>query len=61
MTTPFLDLLRQIADGVVIHEPFRRTTNELRVFQHTVRQLREMGRLGLIAHFFTPTGQHRRQ
>ncbi len=53
MTSPFLDLLKQIASGVIIHEPFRRTSRELTEFQDTVHRLQEMERLGLVKHVFT--------
>ncbi len=53
MTSPFLDLLKQIAAGVIIYEPFRRTSRELTEFQDTVHRLQEMERLGLVRHVFT--------
>ena len=55
MATPFIDLLKQIASGVTIYEPFRRTTEELRKFQDTVDRLKEMEQLGLIRRLFTQT------
>ena len=55
MTTPFIDLLQQIASGVTIYEPFRRTTEELEKFQDTVDRLKETERLGLIRRLFTQT------
>ncbi len=51
--SPFLDLLKQIAAGVIIHEPFQRTSRELMDFQDTVHRLQEMERLGLVGHVFT--------
>ena len=55
MTTPFLDLLKQIASGVTIYEPFRRTPHDLKEFEDTVDRLKEMERLGLIRRLFTHT------
>lgn len=52
MTPPFLGLLKQIANGVVIYEPFRRDAGGLREFQDTVHRLQEMERLGLVGHLF---------
>ncbi len=40
MATPFIDLLKQIASGVTIYEPFRRTERELKEFQDTVDRLK---------------------
>ena len=53
MTKPFLDLLKQIANGVIIYEPFRRTALDLQEFQDTVHRLQEMEHLGLIKRLFT--------
>lgn len=55
MSSPFLDLLRQIADGVVIYEPFRRDAQGMAEFQDTVHRLREMERLGLVGRLFVQT------
>lgn len=55
MSSPFLDLLRQIAGGVVIFEPFRRDTGGLLEYQDTVHRLREMERLGLVGRLFVQT------
>lgn len=55
MSSPFLDLLRQLADGVVIYEPFRRDTQGMAEFQDTVHRLREMERLGLVGRLFEQT------
>ena len=52
MSSPFLDLLEQIADGVVIYEPFHRNPEGLREFQDTVHRLEEMERLGLVGRLF---------
>ena len=53
MDTPFLDLLKQIASGVVIYEPFHRTAQDMQDFQDTVARLQEMERLGLGGRVFT--------
>ena len=55
MRSPFLDLLKQIADGVIIYEPFPRNAQGLAEFQVTVNNLREMERLGLIRQLFVQT------
>lgn len=55
MKSPFLDLIRQIANGVVIYEPFRRDAQGLAEFQDTVHRLREMEHLGLIGRLFVQT------
>ena len=52
---PFLKLLKQIADGVSIYEPFNRTPECLREFRDTVARLDEMKRLGLVRQLFTQT------
>ena len=52
MTSPFLDLLKQIDEGIEIFEPFRRTLRELVEFQDTVARLLEMERLGLVRRTF---------
>lgn len=53
MTSPFLDLLQQIASGICIFEPFRRTGREMMEFQDMAHRLLEMERLGLIRRTFT--------
>ncbi len=55
MSSPFLDLLRKISDGVVIYEPFPRNTQGLNEFQDTVHRLREMEHLGLVGRLFVQT------
>jgi hypothetical protein len=55
MSSPFLDLLNQIADGVVIYEPFPRDAQGMTEFQDTVHRLREMERLGLVGRLFVQT------
>ena len=52
MSSPFLDLLKQIGDGVVIFEPFRRDAQGMREFEDTVHRLEEMERNGLIGQLF---------
>ncbi len=53
MTSPFLDLLKQIDEGIQIFEPFRRTSRELVEFQDTVARILEMESLGLVRRTFT--------
>lgn len=53
MTSPFLDLLKQIDEGIQIFEPFRRTSRELVEFQDTVARVLEMEKLGLVRRTFT--------
>jgi hypothetical protein len=55
MKSPFLDLLKQIADGVIIYEPFPRDAQGLREFQDTVYRLQEMEHLGLVGRLFVQT------
>ena len=55
MKSPFLDLLKQIANGVIIFEPFPRTAEGVSEFQDTVHRLREMERLGLVGKLFLQT------
>jgi hypothetical protein len=55
MSSPFHDLLRQIASGVVIYEPFRRDTQGMLEFQDLVYRLQEMERLGLVGRLFVQT------
>ncbi len=55
MSSPFLDLLRQISDGVVIYEPFPRDAQGMTEFQDTVHRLQEMERLGLVGRLFVQT------
>lgn len=52
---PFLSLLKQIADGVTIYEPFTRAPERLSEFNDTVARLREMEHLGLIGKLFIQT------
>lgn len=52
---PFLSLLKQIADGVTIYEPFTRAPERLREFEDTVARLREMECRGLIGKLFIQT------
>ncbi|MBA3712815.1 MAG: hypothetical protein H0W76_10255 [Pyrinomonadaceae bacterium] len=52
-TSPLLDLLAQIDAGIIIFEPFPRTSAELVAFQETVRRLQEMEQLGLVRRVFT--------
>ena len=59
MNSPFLDLLKQIADGVTIYEPFRRDAEGMAEFQDTVHRLREMERLGLVRQLFVQTRSSR--
>ena len=61
MTPPFLDLLKRIASGVVIYEPFRRDAEGLREFQDTVHRLQEMERLGLVGHLFVQRRTNRNE
>lgn len=55
MRSPFIDLLRQISDGVIIYEPFRRDAQGMLEFQDTVHRLQEMEHLGLVGHLFVQT------
>ena len=57
METAFIELLRQVAGGVIIYEPFRRTKDGMREFQDIVHRLQEMERLGLVGRLFTQTRQ----
>jgi hypothetical protein len=59
MSSPFLDLLKQIAGGVVIFEPFHRNVEGLRTFQDTVHRLQEMEKLGLVGRLFIQKRPHR--
>ena len=59
MSSPFIDLLKQIAEGVIIYEPFRRDAEGLRSFQDTVNRLEEMERLGMIGRLFIQRRDHR--
>jgi hypothetical protein len=61
MTLPFLDLLKRIADGIVIYEPSRRDAEGLREFQDTVHRLQEMERLGLVGHLFVQRQTNRNE
>ena len=53
MTTPFLDLLQQIASGTTIYEPFPRNARGIQEFQDTVARLQEMERQGLVRRIWT--------
>ena len=53
--SPLLELLRRVADGVTIYEPFDRTPERLREFSDTVARLEEMKRQGLVRQLFTQT------
>lgn len=55
LQSPFLELLKQIDDGVTIYEAFNRTPERLREFADTVARLEEMKRLGLVRQLFTQT------
>jgi hypothetical protein len=55
MNSPFLDLLKQIASGITIYEPFRHDAQGMAKFQDTVHRLREMERLGLVQRLFVQT------
>lgn len=59
MSSPFLDLLKQISDGVIIYEPFPPDAEGLSKFQDTVHRLREMERLGLVKRLFVQTRPNR--
>lgn len=50
--SPILELLKQVADGVVIYEPFRRDAQGMLEFQDMVHRLQEMERLGLVGRLF---------
>jgi hypothetical protein len=52
MRPPLIELLNQIAAGVVIFEPFRRDAQGLREFQDTVERLQELERLGWVGRLF---------
>ncbi|HZS46990.1 MAG TPA: hypothetical protein VFC63_18085 [Blastocatellia bacterium] len=52
MNSSFLELLKQVAGGVVIFEPFRRDSEGLREFQDKVARLQEMEHYGLIGRLF---------
>lgn len=55
MSSPFLDLLKSINEGITIYEPMRRTSQELTEFQDTVARLLEMERTGLVGRIYTQT------
>ena len=46
-------LLKQIADGVTIHEPFYRRGKEMMEFQETARLMLELSEEGLIGKCYT--------
>ena len=50
---PVIRLLKQIASGITIYEPYPRTSQALVEFQDTVARLQEMERLGLVTHVWT--------
>jgi hypothetical protein len=52
---PILELLKQVADGVVIYEPVRRDTQGMREYQDLVHRLQEMERLGLVSRLYVQT------
>ncbi len=52
MTSPFLDLLKQIDAGICIFEPFHRTSRDMVEFQDTVARILEMEQLGLVRRTF---------
>jgi hypothetical protein len=53
MTSPFLDLLEQVASGISIFEPFYRTPDAMQEYQDLVHRLQEMERCGLIGRLWT--------
>jgi hypothetical protein len=55
MSSPFLDLLKQISNGVIIYEPFPRDAQGMAEVQDTVHRLREMECLGLVGRLFVQT------
>lgn len=57
MTSPFLDLLERIAEGITIYEPYPRTSQALVEFQDLVHRLLEMERLGLVTLVWTQVRQ----
>jgi len=52
MESAFIGLLKQIASGITIYEPFRRTSQDLQNFRDTVHRLQEMEREGLVKQLF---------
>ncbi len=52
MTSPLLELLKQIDEGICIFEPYRRTSRDMMEFQDTVARILEMEREGLITGTF---------
>jgi hypothetical protein len=52
-TSPFLDLLEQIASGIQIFEPYFRHGYDLEGFQDLVHRLKEMEHLGLVGRVWT--------
>ena len=59
MSSPFIDLLKLISEGVIIYEPFRRDAEGLRTFQDTIGRLQEMERLGMIGRLLIQRRDHR--
>ncbi len=53
MTSAYLQLLEQIASGIVIYEPFYRRGHELLEFQALVERLLKMHQLGLVHQVWT--------
>ena len=55
MISHFLDLLKQIAIGVIIYEPFRHDAQGMLEFQDLVHRLQEVERLGLVGRLYMQT------
>lgn len=55
MTSPFLDLLKSIDEGITIYEPFHRNAKGMTKFQDLAARLIEMERLALIGSLFKQT------
>ena len=53
MSSPFLDLLKSIDQGITIYEPFHRNAQGMTEFQDLAARLIEMEQLGLIGSLFT--------
>lgn len=52
MSSPFLDLLKSIDQGITIYEPFNRGARGMTEFQDLAARLIEMQQLGLVASLF---------
>ena len=52
MKPAVIDILKQIASGVTIYEPFGRTPHDLQKFQDIVLRLQEAEREGLVKQLF---------